>query len=154
MMKHFVSALLLSGLLSSATGLQAQEIGTWKAYMSYHNPTWVEKGGDRLYVLASNDLYAYNEKDQSIHTFDKTNGLTDTGVTLIGWNKGAARLVVIYESGYIDLVDDKDNVVCISDYYNHSMTADKPSTASTTTGNSATSPQASASSASTWRRRR
>ena len=88
MMKHFVSALLLSGLLSSATGLQAQEIGTWKAYMSYHNPTWVEKGGDRLYVLASNDLYAYNEKDQSIHTFDKTNGLTDTGVTLIGWNKG------------------------------------------------------------------
>lgn len=124
-MKHFVSALLLSGLLSSATGLQAQEIGTWKAYMSYHNPTWVEKGGDRLYVLASNDLYAYNEKDQSIHTFDKTNGLTDTGVTLIGWNKGAARLVVIYESGYIDLVDGKDNVVSISDYYNHSMTADK-----------------------------
>lgn len=125
MMKHFISALLLSGLLSSATGLQAQEIGTWKAYMSYHNPTWVEKGGDRLYVLASNDLYAYNEKDQSIHTFDKTNGLTDTGVTLIGWNKGAARLVVIYESGYIDLVDGKDNVVSISDYYNHSMTADK-----------------------------
>lgn len=93
--------------------------------MSYHEPTWVEKGGDRLYVLASNDLYVYNVNDQSIHTFDKTNGLTDTGISMIGWNQSARRLVVVYESGYIDLIDDKDNVVSISDYYNHSMTADK-----------------------------
>lgn len=125
MMKHILSALLLSALLASSACSEAQEIGTWKAYMSYHEPTWVEQGGNKLYVLASNDLYVYNEKDESIHTFDKTNGLTDTGISLIGWNKAAARLVVIYETGYIDLIDDKDNVVSISDYYNHSMTADK-----------------------------
>ena len=125
MRKYFIPTLLLCCLLAFTNSLRAQEVGTWKAYMSYHEPTWVEKGGDRIYVLASNDLYAYNEKDQSIHTFDKINGLTDTGISHIGWNNSAARLVVIYESGYIDLVDGKDNVVSISDYYNHSMTADK-----------------------------
>lgn len=124
-MKKIALALLLSAAWLPNTGLQAQEIGSWRAYMSYSNPTWVEKGGDKLYVLASNDLYAYNQNDQSIHTFDKTNGLSDTGISLIGWNTGARRLVVIYETGNIDLVDNKENVLNISDYYNHSMTADK-----------------------------
>ena len=33
-------------------------IGTWKNYMAYSNVQWIEKGGNVLYVLASNDLYA------------------------------------------------------------------------------------------------
>ena len=30
-------------------------IGTWKNYMAYSNVQWIEKGGNLLYVLASDN---------------------------------------------------------------------------------------------------
>ena len=46
---------------------QAQ-IGTWRAFMSYYEPQQIVKGGNHLFVRASNDLYSYNLNDQSIIT--------------------------------------------------------------------------------------
>ena len=40
--------------------IHAAEIGTWNAYMAYHDVTEIEKAGNILYVLASNNVYAYN----------------------------------------------------------------------------------------------
>ena len=64
--------------------------------MAYSNVQWIEKGGNMLYVLASNDLYSYNEKDNSIQTFDKVNGLNDTDIEFIAWNNVAKCLVIAY----------------------------------------------------------
>lgn len=44
--------------------LSAARIGMWKTYMAYSNITWVEQSGNNVYVLASNNLYAYNKKRQ------------------------------------------------------------------------------------------
>lgn len=105
--------------------VQAGGVATWKNYMAYSNITWVEKGGKTLYVLASDNLYAYNESDNSIHTFDKTMGLNDAQIAFMGWNNAAKRLVIIYANGNIDLLDEKENITNISDYYNKSMTENK-----------------------------
>ena len=101
------------------------QTGTWKAYMAYAEPTWIEQSSNTLYVLASNGLYAYNTNDKSIHTYDKVNGLSDCNIAHIGWNRSASRLVVVYENGNIDLIDAKDNIVNLSDYYSKALTADK-----------------------------
>ncbi|MCR5077263.1 MAG: Por secretion system protein [Prevotella sp.] len=103
----------------------AAGMGTWKNYMAYSDITWVEQGGDKLYVLASDNLYAYNRNDQSIQTYDKVNGLSGTDIRLIGWNNAAKRLVIIYSDYNIDLLDDKGNITNMPDYYSKSMTADK-----------------------------
>lgn len=87
--------------------VQAGGVGTWKAYLAYHDITWAEKGGNRIYILASNDLYSYNENDNSIQTFDKINGLSDNNIGFIGWNKVAKRLVIAYSNYNIDLMDEK-----------------------------------------------
>ncbi len=55
-----------------------------------------------MYVLASNSLYTYNKNDQSIKTYDKVNGLSDTDIRFIAWNKIARRLVIIYSNNNID----------------------------------------------------
>ena len=81
----------------------ANATGTWKNYMAYSNVQWIEKGGNMLYVLASNDLYSYNEKDNSIQTFDKVNGLNDTDIEFIAWNNVAKCLVIAYSDQNIDL---------------------------------------------------
>ena len=75
--------------------------------------------------MASNGLYQYNRQDQSIYTYDKTNGLSDTYITQIAWCPQAKRLIAVYQNSNIDLIDVKGNVTNISDLYNKLLTGDK-----------------------------
>ena len=72
------SILLLTSLIAFCA-----PVGTWKNYLAYHTTTEIEHVGDIYYVLASGGLYSYNAKDGSIYTYDKTNGLSDTGIKAI-----------------------------------------------------------------------
>ena len=115
---------LLPFYLFTFLPLQAQ-VGTWKHYLAYHEVQDICSTGDYLFVLASNGLYQYNLNDQSITTFDRTNGLSDTHITHIGWSQQAKRLIAVYEDSNIDLVDVKGNVTNISSLYSKSTTEDK-----------------------------
>ena len=101
------------------------QVGTWKHYLAYHEVQDICSTGDYLFVLASNGLYQYNLNDQSITTYDRTNGLSDTHITQIGWSQQANRLIAVYENSNIDLVDVKGNVTNISALYSKSTTEDK-----------------------------
>ena len=102
------------------------QIGTWKNYLAYSDIQQIRAAGnDNLFVLASNGLYQYNRQDQSIYTYDKTNGLSDTYITHICWCPQAKRLIAVYQNSNIDLIDLKGNVTNISDLYNKIMTGDK-----------------------------
>ena len=100
-------------------------VGTWKNYLAYSDVQWVEEGSNKLYVLASNSLYTYNKNDQSIKTYDKVNGLSDTDIRFIAWNKTVRRLVILYSNNNIDLLDDRGNVTNVPDYYLKTTMADK-----------------------------
>ena len=116
---------LLPFYLFTFLPLHAQ-IGTWHNYLSYHDIQQIrEAGSDDIFVLASNGLYQYNKTDQSIRTYDKTNGLSDTYITYISWCPQAKRLIAVYQNSNIDLVDLKGNVINISDLYNKLLTGDK-----------------------------
>ena len=102
------------------------QIGTWRNYLAYSDIQQIRAAGnDNLFVLASNGLYQYNKTDQSIYTYDKTNGLSDTYITNICWCPQAKRLIVVYQNSNIDLIDLKGNVTNISDLYNKLLTGDK-----------------------------
>lgn len=116
--------LCLIGVLYTCM-LHADGIGTWKAYMAYHDVQQIEQAGNKLYVLASDNLYDYNTTDNSIQTYDKVNALSDCGIDHIAWCNAAKRLVIIFQNQNIDLLDEKGTVVNISDYYSKSMTEDK-----------------------------
>jgi hypothetical protein len=112
-------------LLLGVSNVNSQ-IGQWKSYLSYYEPTEIEEaGGNMLYVLASNGLYSYNKKDHSLQTYDKTTVLNDCGIAHIAWCQAAKRLVIVYENNNIDLLEQNNNVVNIADYMNKSMTSDK-----------------------------
>ena len=118
--------LLAIAFISCISIIQAAQTGKWKAYLSYSDVQNIEQGsGNIIYVLASNNIYSYNTADQSVQTFDKTNALSDCNISHISYNKSVKRLVIIYSDQNIDLMDDKGEVINISDYYNSSITADK-----------------------------
>ena len=122
-MKKIVIALLFSVVYCLTTVAQ---IGTWKNYLAYHDVQQIQAAGnDQLFVLASNSLYQYNKNDQSIVTYDKVNGLSDTYITHIRWCQQAKRLITVYGNTNIDLIDTKGNVTNISDIYTKVITGEK-----------------------------
>jgi len=119
MKKTLIILSLLLGLKASA------QVGTWKHYLAYHEVQDICAADQYLFVLASNGLYQYNLNDQSITTFDRINGLSDTHITHIGWSQQAKRLIAVYENANIDLIDVNGNVTNISSLYSKSTTEDK-----------------------------
>ena len=121
-MKKIIVALLLSVVYCQ---LSIAQVGTWRNYLAYSDVQQIQEAGNNLFVLASHDLYQYNKEDQSIYTYDKTNGLSDTYITHIRWNKQAKRLIAVYQNSNIDLIETDGNVINISDLYNKSIIGDK-----------------------------
>ena len=111
-------------LLFACLPLNAQ-IGTWRNYLAYYDIQQIQEAGNDLFVMASNGLYQYNRDDQSIVTYDKTNGLSDTNIKHIRWNQQAKRLIAVYNNCNMDLIDTKGNVTNISDLYTKPIIGDK-----------------------------
>ena len=124
MKKIIVALVLLSWSMVNGQWSMAQ-IGSWRNYLAYHDVQQIQAAGNELFVRASNSLYLYNKADQSIYTFDKTNGLSDAYITKIRWCQQAKRLVVIYDNSNIDLVETNGDVTNISDIFTKSITGGK-----------------------------
>ena len=102
------------------------QVGTWQNHLAYYELQNICAASDKqLFVLASNSLYQYNQNDESITTYDKVNGLSDTYITHIAWNPKAQKLIVIYQNSNIDLIDTKGNITNISALYTKIMTESK-----------------------------
>lgn len=117
-------AIILATMALATIAALAQS-GTWKAYLAYSDVSQIERDGNTLYVLASNDLYSYNRNDNSITTYDKTNGLSDCYITRIGWNSAAHKLLIVYSNGNIDMLARNGDISNLPDYYSKTMTEDK-----------------------------
>lgn len=120
--KRLITALIF--LFALFAQLSAQ-VGTWKVYPAYSQPTKIVPAGKLVYVLASKNLYVYNTEDQSLQTFDRLTGLSSVGIQDIDYSSQAGRLIVLYENYNIDLIDNSGNIQNLPDYYNKSMTEDK-----------------------------
>ncbi|MBR1687576.1 MAG: Por secretion system protein [Prevotella sp.] len=120
-MKRILIAALF---ILSCSALHAQ-IGTWRAYMAYHQIQQIRAAGDEVFVLSSDNLWSYNRNDHQITTYDKTQQLSDTYITQIAWVQQARRLVIAYQNANIDLLSTNGDVVNVSDIYSKAITGDK-----------------------------
>ena len=123
--RHLMLIVLFFILYTLCFSPARAQVGTWQAYMSYYEPQQIVKGGNDLFVRASNGLYQYNLTDHSIKTYDKVNGLSDCFITHIAWNQQAKRLIAVYQNSNIDLIDANGNITNISALYRKTMTEDK-----------------------------
>ena len=95
----------------------------WQVYLSYNVPLRVETAGDYVYCITqgsgtidsrTGNLVRYDSTDGSIKTYDCLHELSDKEITHISYNKGTGRLLIVYATGNIDLLDADDEVLNIS----------------------------------------
>lgn len=110
-MKRIASILL--SLLCLST-LSAQTIGQWNVYPSYINATKCVALGNMVYTLTDGNLFAYDTEDESVQTFDCLNHLNDVHISQIGASSEAKCIILVYDNGNIDLMDNEGNISNIS----------------------------------------
>ena len=96
-------------------------IGEWKIYPSYHNATYCQVAGDKVYILASGALFSYNKSDNEVHLYDKINTLSDIEITHIAYSNDINALVIVYSNANIDILYDDESVYNITDFKNKSL---------------------------------
>ena len=117
-----VKRVLISFLfvLVSVLGVKASD-DNWTLYPSYHNATYCQVAGDRVYVLASGALYSYSKSDNEVRTYDKITTLSDIDIAHIRYSNFINALVVVYSNANIDILYDDESVYNISDFKNKTL---------------------------------
>lgn len=96
-------------------------IGDWRLYPAYHNATYSQIAGDKVYVLASGALYSYNKSDNEVRLYDKINTLSDIDITYIAYSNDIKALVIIYSNANIDILYDNEDIYNLSDFKNNTL---------------------------------
>lgn len=117
-----IKRLLISFLfvLVSVFGAKASD-DNWTLYPSYHNATYCQVMGERVYVLASGALYSYDKSDNEVRTYDKITTLSDIDIAHIRYSSHIKALVIVYSNANIDILYDDGSVYNISDFKNKSL---------------------------------
>jgi hypothetical protein len=102
---------MLLGALAFQSALAQTEIplGQWRMHLSYNSIKCLTSSNDKIFAAAESGVVVFDKADNSLSTYTKLNGLSDTGITFIHFDRFTKTLIVAYGNGNIDLV--KDEVV-------------------------------------------
>lgn len=102
-MKNLFLSVVLWGLSIS---VWCQAIGSWQDGFSYHRVNKICLGKpNEIIAAAPNGIFIYNQKDQSVTKLNKTNQLSDVGVSAIHYNNASDQLLVGYSNGNFDRIN-------------------------------------------------
>lgn len=74
----------------------------WKIYSSFASHSQAVKVGSTVYAVSDGALFSYDEDDQQVRTYDKTDVLSDFGIhSISGYG---SNLVILYGNGNIDIL--------------------------------------------------
>ena len=95
--------------------------GEWLLHLSYQKPTQCLEAFNRIYTLASGNLYYYNPQDNSVFLYSKENILNDNDIACMAYCSTQKAIVVAYGNGNIDLLYRDNSIYNITDLKNSSM---------------------------------
>ena len=82
-------------------------VGEWEMYLDYSNVNSIDSFEQTIYAGTSTQFFIYNKNDNSISTFSKLNGLSDTDISSIKYNKDFNVVIIGYANGNVDLFESK-----------------------------------------------
>lgn len=108
-LKSFITFIFF---ISVATlfGQNEVSIGHWRTHLPYQKVIAVEPVGNLIYAATEYELCYYDKDDNSIHILNKINGLSDVGISTMGYCEAQHKLFVAYTNANVDLIDQAGNV--------------------------------------------
>ena len=92
-------------------------IQNWTLHPSYTNPTQLAASSKYIYALANGSLFAFNRADEQLEYWSRATGLNGHIIAHIAYDEATANLIIAYDDGRIDLMDEEGNVRQMPDLY-------------------------------------
>ena len=126
-MNKLKSTLLIAAWLvaSLAMAQDGVSIGNWRTHLPYQKVIGVQPVGNKIYAATQYELFYYDLEDNSINILNKINGLSDIGISTIGYNESQRKLFVAYTNANIDLIDINGNIKNMTDIKDKSVMGNK-----------------------------
>ncbi len=119
-MKRLLTLLLCLTLTTTVT-LAQLAIGEWQAFMAYNHASTSVFFNNKVYALSEGSLFSYNPQDGDILTYDIVNQLSDISISHITSIPSEKKLLIVYDNGNIDLMDETEEVYNIIDLKNANL---------------------------------
>ena len=94
-------------------------VGTWRSHPAYNEATFSLYAFDNVYVLSDGALYFYDPTDNALYTIDKTGGLSDTQIAVMGYCYTEKAIVLVYSNGNIDILYSNETIYNFTDLKNN-----------------------------------
>ena len=126
-MNKFKSTLIIALWLVSSFAIAQNgvSIGNWRTHLPYQKVIGVEPIGNKIYAATQYELFYYDTQDNSINILNKINGLSDIGISTIGYNESQRKLFVAYTNANVDLIDHDGNIHNMSDIKDKNIVGNK-----------------------------
>ena len=89
-------------------------VGSWSDRLIYNSAVDVCASSSEIYVSTGSSVMIFNKEYDELKKMSKINGLTETGISCIGWSEEYKTLIIGYASTNIDLVK-KNSVINMPD---------------------------------------
>lgn len=126
--RHLISNILLLYIAFccfSMSGRAQIPNGAWRDHLPYNSGLRLAEFDNRIFCLSSaGSLFSFNTIDNSINKHSKVNGLSDAGISTIGYSIVNHTFIIGYKNGNIDLVKN-DSVINIPDIKRKMITGEK-----------------------------
>ncbi len=122
-MKKAILFLVL--LYSAAVSSQIDYSSSWEDFFSYNNVKDFEKIGETIYALSDNGVFMYNITTQETQKLSSVQGLSGETTSAIHYNESFNRLVIGYENGLIEVVDQDRTISISADIVNFNQSGEK-----------------------------
>ena len=126
-MNKLKSTLLIAAwfVATLAIAQDGVSIGNWRTHLPYQKVIGVQPVGNKIYAATQYELFYYDTEDNSINILNKINGLSDIGISTIGYNESQRKLFVAYINANIDLIDKDGNIKNMTDIKDKSIMGNK-----------------------------
>jgi len=92
--------------------LTAQDFSLlWEGHFSFNKVTDITSSNTEIYVAAENAIFKYNPETQEINEITTINGLSGDEISTILYSDTYQLLLVGYENGLLEIVDEDNNEV-------------------------------------------
>jgi Two component regulator propeller len=91
--------LLMSLVLNGQT-----PVGSWSDHLVYNTANCVAVGTNEVYASTGSSIIIYNKSYAELKKMSRVNGLSETGISAIGWSEENKTLIIAYTSTNIDLL--------------------------------------------------
>ncbi len=84
-------------------------VGGWSDHLIYNTASSVAASENDIFASTGSSVIVYNKELSELRKMSRISGLSETGISTIGWSADYSSLIIGYSSTNVDIV--KDNVI-------------------------------------------